>query len=217
MDNQLKAVFGATLAAIGTILSAISTIPATSKKMDTLFDGLDIAGNTLQGTGNALQADAQSGPSIAKTGNEIQAIGNSTVIAGLTLDLGYEYEDRLVITGNWLQALGGASALGVELENPTAPGQVFNINGNLLQSIGNSLQSIGGTENLREKERGGPGDSFNNIIAIGSWIQAVGSVLSLIGVIQGENKTSNTESSEENQEPGSKPSVWLNEELFKEG
>ena len=209
MDNQLKEIVGATLAAIGTIISAVSTIPAKSEKMEKLFDGLDIVGNSLQGTGNALQADGQS---------EIQAIGNSTVIAGLTLDLEDENEEKLVIAGNWLQALGGAAALGDEFEDPTAAGQIFNINGNLLQSIGNSLQAYGGTINLKEKELGESGDSANNIIAVGSWIQAVGSVLSVIGQIQEENQEitsdSTSESSEENNEADSKPSVWLNEELL---
>lgn len=32
MDNQLKEIIGAALAAIGTIISAVSTIPAKSKK-----------------------------------------------------------------------------------------------------------------------------------------------------------------------------------------
>lgn len=151
MDNQLKEVVGAALAAIGTIMSAVSNIPATSEKTDKLFKGLNIVGNTLQGTGNALQADGQIGPSLERIGNEIQAFGNSTVIAGLTIDLEGENGTKLVITGDWMQALGSATALGEELEDPTAAGQAFNINGNLLQSIGNSLQAIGGTANLKEK------------------------------------------------------------------
>jgi hypothetical protein len=84
----------------------------------------------------------------------------------------------------------------------------------LLQSIGNSLQAYGGTINLREKERGDSGESANNIIAVGSWIQAVGSVLSVIGQLQEENQEISSDSSEENNEPDSKTSVWLNEELL---
>lgn len=188
MDNQVQEIFGSVIAAIGTILSAIASTPSASPRIKDLLDGMDLVGNTLQGTGNALQASGQSGASLEKLGNEVQAIGNSTVVAGLVLHVKEETEERLVITGNWLQALGGAAALGDEFEDPAAPGQIFNINGNLLQSIGNSLQAIGGTKNLREKELGGPGSTGDHVIFIGSWIQAVGSVLSVIGQLQEESQ-----------------------------
>ena len=192
MDDQFKEIFGAVITAIGTILSAVSSIPTQSTRITELYKGLDIVGNTLQGTGNAIQADAQKNPSLEKLGNEIQAIGNSTVVAGLILDVIEETEEKLVITGNLLQALGGGVALGDEFEDPYAPGQIYNIYGNLLQSMGNSLQAIGGSINLREKE-GADSDSDSDspgdvIIFTGSWIQAVGSVISVFGTLPEENK-----------------------------
>jgi hypothetical protein len=194
MDDQVKELFGAVITAIGTILSAIASIPTQSTRITDLYKGLDIVGNTLQGTGNAIQADAQRNPSLEKLGNEIQAIGNSTVVAGLILDVEEVTEEKLVITGNLLQALGGGVALGEEFEDPSAPGQIYNIYGNLLQSTGNSLQAIGGSINLREKEESesesesdsdSPGDV---IIFTGSWIQAIGSVISILGTLPEESK-----------------------------
>ncbi|MBT2686635.1 hypothetical protein J7I93_00395 [Bacillus sp. ISL-47] len=188
MDNQIQEIVGSVIAAIGTILSAIASTPAQSVRIVDFFKGLDIVGNTLQATGNALEASGQGEPSLEKLGNEIQAAGNSTVIAGLVLNLEDENEEKLVITGNWLQALGGAVALGDEFEDPTAAGQLYNIYGNLLQSIGNSLQAIGGTINLREKRTDDSGGSADQVIIIGSWIQAVGSVLSVIGQLKEESQ-----------------------------
>lgn len=187
MDDQVKELFGAVITAIGTILSAIASIPTQSTRITDLYKGLDIVGNTLQGSGNAIQADAQS-PSLEKLGNEIQAIGNSTVVAGLILKVEEETEEKLVITGNLLQALGGAVALGEELEDPTASGQIYNIYGNLLQSTGNSLQAIGGSINLKEKRDSESDSSGDVIIFTGSWIQAIGSVISILGALPEESK-----------------------------
>ncbi len=190
MDDKFKEIFGAVVAAIGTILSAVASFPSETTRIIDLYKDFDIVGNTLQAVGNALQADGQKEPSLEKLGNEIQSIGNSTVLAGLVWNIEDDSKEKLIITGNWLQALGGAVALGDEFNDPTAAGQIYNINGNLLQSIGNSLQAIGGSINLKEKqlskeeETASSGDS---IIFAGSWIQAVGSVLSAIGQVKEES------------------------------
>ncbi|HDR5272788.1 TPA: hypothetical protein QCS34_006638, partial [Bacillus thuringiensis] len=84
--------------------------------------------------------------------------------------------------------------------------------GNLLQSIGNSLQAIGGIEELksiRNENRSNIEGNVNDvekdidtqvnkktneneegklIDIIGSWVQAVGSVISLIGQIREESE-----------------------------
>ncbi|HDR8220278.1 TPA: hypothetical protein QC102_004784 [Bacillus cereus] len=211
MENQLKEIFGALIAAIGTITSAIGSTPFYFISSNVRED-LNIYGNTLQAVGNALEADGQEGISLEKIGNEIQSTGNVTVISGLVIDFKDETKIKLVIAGNWTQALGGLTALADEFEDASDKDESFNIIGNLLQATGNSLQAIGGIYELKSirKERLDSKDELVNdtegnldnqvnseldkkkegqsIDTIGSWIQAVGSVFSLIGQIREESE-----------------------------
>ena len=186
MDNQTKAIFGAWIAAIGTIMSAVGSTPS-NRLSEEKRNALNLWGNVLQGTGNALMADAEEGVSINKIGNEIQAIGNSTVITGIVIDFKEETKLRLNITGNWMQALGGAAAFGDGLTGYKNKGEALEINGNLLQAIGNSLQALSGTAELKESDKNRNENDSTSLNVIGSWIQAVGSVLSLLGVIAEPN------------------------------
>ncbi|MFK4428990.1 hypothetical protein ABH962_000339 [Bacillus sp. RC54] len=103
--------------------------------------------------------------------------------------------------------MGGLTALADEFEDTSDKDEHLNIIGNLLQSIGNSLQEIGGIDELKSirnedqsNKEGNVNDvekdtntQVNNetnkneegklIDIIGSWVQAVGSVISLIGQI----------------------------------
>ena len=188
MDNQKKEIFGAWIQAIGTVMSAVGSTP-TLRISEGLKNDLNLWGNELQATGNALQADAQKEVSLEKIGNEIQAIGNSLVIAGILIDFKDETEEKLNITGNWFQALGGSAALGNELmDKESNPNQIFTIIGNLLQVIGNSLQAIAGTYELREEKDPKLQVKFDSqtLDVSGSWIQAVGSIISLLGLKQSE-------------------------------
>lgn len=189
MDNQTKEILGAWIQAIGTVTSAIGSTP--SKVLSTDFlNALDLWGNVLQASGNALQADAEEEITFGKIGNEIQSIGNSTVVAGILLNVEEETKQRLVITGNWLQALGGVTALGDDLQGSSSPGQLYNFNGNLLQSIGNSLQALSGVYELKKVDQiytySNELKDSQSLKVSGSWIQAVGSVLSLIGTLKEE-------------------------------
>ncbi|OXB99429.1 MULTISPECIES: DUF6944 family repetitive protein [Bacillus] len=211
MENQLKEIFGALIAAIGTITSAIGSTPFYFISSN-VRENLNIYGNTLQAVGNALEADGQGEISFEKIGNEIQSIGNVTVISGLVIDFTDETKVKLVISGNWAQALGGLTALADEFEDTSDKDESFNVVGNLLQAIGNSLQAIGGIYELKSirtdrqdsKENlvNDTGENLDNqansepdkkkegqsIDIIGSWIQAVGSVFSLIGQIREESE-----------------------------
>ncbi|ARV92715.1 hypothetical protein BK738_29870 [Bacillus thuringiensis serovar rongseni] len=202
MENQFKEIFGAWIAAIGTITSAIGSTPFDFISSNLRKD-LNVYGNVLQAVGNALEADGQGEVSLEQIGNEIQSIGNVTVISGLIIEFKEETQIKLVIAGNWTQALGGLTALADES---------LNIIGNLLQSIGNSLQAIGGIEELksiRNEDRSNKEGNVNDvekdidtqvnkktneneegklIDIIGSWVQAVGSVISLIGQIREESE-----------------------------
>lgn len=190
MDNQLKELFGAWIQAIGTVIAAVGSTP--SKKLSSDFrEHLSLWGNELQAVGNALIADAQESFTLEELGNEIQAIGNITVIAGIIIDFHEETKQRLEITGNWLQALGGGTALPDDLVAEPSTIRTLNIAGNVLQIIGNSLQAISGTNDLKKQEKEKyQGYQQNNeanekkeglsLDFYGSWIQAVGSVISAI-------------------------------------
>ena len=226
MDNQTKEIVGSIIAAVGTIISAVGNTPSSFIKED-LQGNLDLWGNVLQATGNALQVDELGNLSLGTIGNEIQSIGNVTVVAGTIIEFKEEeIEQRLTITGNWLQALGGLVNVADEFEGNTHAGMSENIIGNLLQSIGNSLQAIGGVYELKNDEKDNEKDNnpkndrslmyreewlypqsvgefyelrnnytdqedhkdSQSLIVSGSWIQAVGSVISVIGQIKEENQ-----------------------------
>jgi hypothetical protein len=190
MDNQLKALFGAWIQAIGTVIAAVGSTP--SEKLSSEFrEHLSLWGNELQAVGNALIADSEETFTLSKLGNEIQAIGNVTVMAGIIIDLQEETKLRLDITGNWLQAFGGTVALPDDLVEEPSTIRTLNISGNILQIIGNSLQAINGTEELKNKEKekyegyrqsneANEEEEGYSLDFYGSWIQAVGSVISAI-------------------------------------
>ena len=183
MNGHFKEIFGSAISTIGTIQAAIGSTPSFHLSKKTNYR-LRLVGNILQGTGSALQADGQGTISLEKLGDEIQAIGNSTVVTGFII---YKWsntptEQRLMITGNWLQALGSFVGLTDEFFDHTADGRIENIIGGLLQGIGNSLQAISGTEPLH----GLSNNNQQNIGVLGSWIQAIGSAISLIGQIKEE-------------------------------
>ncbi|GGB42090.1 hypothetical protein GCM10011409_19560 [Lentibacillus populi] len=119
-------------------------------------------------------------------------------ITGIVLTEHFDYiyamlvtEQKLIISGNLIQALGGLVSLADELNDPTASGQIYNIIGNLLQSIGNSLQAIAGMYELENKHVDHKGykidENIETLEISGSWIQATGSVMTLIGQIKEED------------------------------
>ncbi|MGG3574172.1 hypothetical protein ABES25_02130 [Bacillus gobiensis] len=180
MDHLLKGLLGSWIQAIGTVLSAIGSTPLQGVDEEFL-NNLNLWGNVLQATGNALMADAQETISLEKIGNEIQAIGNTTVIAGMVIEFDEDTKQVLIIKGNFLQALGGGVSLSDELDGRKTLDEVFGIIGNILQIIGNSLQAWGGIYELKEED----GQSLE---VNGSWIQAVGAVLSAIGQTKEDSK-----------------------------
>ncbi|MFJ7991128.1 DUF6944 family repetitive protein [Peribacillus frigoritolerans] len=224
MDNQFKETFGSWTQAIGTVVSAVAGTP--SNVLDEEFrKNLDLIGNELQATGNALLADAEETWSLDKFGNIIQSIGNSTVILGLVIDFDEITKQELIIKGNLIQALGGGTALAGAYENPDEPEQAFNATGNLLQVIGNSMQAMGGIAELKnsilEKDQDKDQEQAEQdkeqeqqkyqypyleekpsdaelIQVMGGWVQAVGSIISLIGQLRSnEDENSGKGSSNE--------------------
>ncbi|WP_110927134.1 DUF6944 family repetitive protein [Bacillus massiliglaciei] len=184
MGSHFKEIFGSVLSAIGTIESAIGSTPFKGIGKKASFH-LRLQGNVLQATGNALSVDGQGNIlSLEYIGDVTQAVGNSTVIIGLLIKFEDHVDQRLIVTGNWLQALGSFVGLTDEFEDNTPSGRSFNIIGGLLQGIGNSMQALGGMYQLEDEQ-----DADAQFMGVlGSWIQAVGSVLSLIGQIKEETQ-----------------------------
>lgn len=183
MNNHWKEVIGSCLSAVGTIQAAIGNTPQFHFNQQQ-NDQLRLIGNVLQALGSALAADGQGSFSLEKLGDELQAAGNSTVVSGMLLfDEGSIIEQKLSITGTWMQALGSFVGLGDEFFDHTTDGRIENIIGNLLQGIGNSLQAIGGIQDLYDIQA-----EQTQIGVVGSWIQAAGSVVSLIGQILEESE-----------------------------
>ncbi len=203
MDNQLKEIFGAWLAAIGTVTAAVGSTPFRSLG-ESFRKDLNLIGNELQAVGNALEADGQGEENLEKIGNELQSVGNVTVVSGLVIDFEDITQQKLIISGNWIQALGGATALGDEFQDTSNINEIYNIIGNLLQVIGNSLQALSGVNELKtsyieNKETSKKKEDNNSIWSldvVGSWIQAIGSVISLIGQIQEESEEQSNEDQE---------------------
>lgn len=194
MENQIKEIAGSWLVMIGTITYAIGSTPSPVLSEETLED-LVIIGNVLQAMGNVLEAEGQGDFTLETLGNELQATGNVTVITGLLLPLDEEDEQKTVIAGTWLQVLGGLVALSDEFYDTTDADDSYNIYGNLLQAIGNSLQakSLMASlieelcENETESEQSN-NDSATPLFLTGVWIQAIGSVIALIGQTKEETE-----------------------------
>jgi hypothetical protein len=206
MDNQLKEIFGAWLAAIGTVTAAVGSTPFRSLG-ESFRNDLNLVGNELQAVGNALEADGQGEVNLEGIGNELQSVGNVTVISGLVIDFKDETQQKLIISGNWIQALGGATALGDEFEDTSNINEIYNIIGNLLQVIGNSLQALSGINELKasrikdtETSKREEDNNIWSLNVVGSWIQAIGSVISLIGQIQEESEEQSNENKEDDSE-----------------
>ncbi|PEL12458.1 hypothetical protein [Bacillus sp. AFS017336] len=200
MGGESKAIVGSVIVSIGTITAAIGSTP-TNYLNTSVRDDLTLIGNVLQATGNGIDADAD-GTILRAVGKEITASGNVVVFSGLILDLRKESSYKLFVVGNLLQALGLGVNVGEAVELTPFPGQSENIVGGITQIVGNTMQAIGWSEalgSIRENENKqkkfgyfyddhleSSDDQSDSelLVATGSWIQAIGSVISVIGAIK---------------------------------
>lgn len=123
-----------------------------------------------------------------KMGIELLALGNISNVIGTYFNIKEQLKenDYLIIIGNSLQSIG--ALLGVEaalLQIKTV--QKIIILGNSLQSLGAGLQAYQGIINVMknriENEDSIVDQKDERIIAlIGVWIQAIGTVISAIGL-----------------------------------
>ncbi|HDR7255808.1 TPA: AraC family transcriptional regulator [Bacillus pacificus] len=185
-------------AAIGTTRGFIGEEKAESK--------IVIVGSSLQALGYILQIIASNetedegerenqsmclenkSEMLDKMGIELLALGNISNVIGIYFNIKEQLKenDYLIIIGNSLQSIG--ALLGVEaalLQMKTV--QKIIILGNSLQSLGAGLQAYQGIINVMknriENEDSIVDQKDERIIAlIGVWIQAIGTVISAIGL-----------------------------------
>ncbi|WP_010631887.1 DUF6944 family repetitive protein [Sporolactobacillus vineae] len=176
MNEKEAAASYALLGALGTATAALGATP-TIRLTKSVKTDLSIIGNALQAASSGLQANiSDTAPGIY--GNGLQSAGNTLVIYGLIGDTESDFHQRVQITGNWFQALGGSYALKPNFDSEERNlDQALTVIGGLMQVIGNSLQAVSGTFSLRQvmNER-----DTNAINATGSWIQAAGASLEFL-------------------------------------
>ncbi|GAB6434884.1 hypothetical protein bcgnr5390_57620 [Bacillus luti] len=134
-----------------------------------------------------------------KIGIELLALGNISNVIGTYFNISEQLKenDYLIIVGNSLQSIGAFLGVEAALMERKAIQRII-ILGNSMQSLGAGLQAYQGIINVSkdevENEESIMDKKYKRIIAlIGIWIQAIGTVISAIGltIIEGEESIEN--------------------------
>ncbi|MGE7905286.1 DUF6944 family repetitive protein [Peribacillus sp. NPDC094092] len=214
MDNQFKETFGSWIQAIGTVISAIAGTPSDilDEEFRTNLDlignelqatgnalladaeetwSLDKLGNQLQAIGNStvilglvIEFDEVTKQELIIKGNLIQALGGGTALAG-AYENPDEPEQAFNATGNLLQAIGNSMQ---------AIGGIEELKNSVLEKDQEKDQKEEAQDKEEDKKQEKqkyqypdleekPSDA-ELIQATGGWVQAVGSVISLIGQLR---------------------------------
>lgn len=143
--------------------------------------------------------------SLEKTGIELLALGNVSDVIGTFFNRQRKMKenDHLIITGNSLQSVGAFLGVEAALLNKITDIPWLIVFGNSLQSLGAGMQAYQGIHNIskgekeekdkknltdKEKEEEREDERLTGLIGI--WIQAIGTLISAIGLteIEIENK-----------------------------
>ncbi|PEJ69190.1 DUF6944 family repetitive protein [Bacillus wiedmannii] len=123
-----------------------------------------------------------------KMGIELLALGNISNVIGTYFNINKQLKenDYLIIVGNSLQSIGAFLGVEAALLQMKAIQRII-ILGNSLQSLGAGLQAYQGIINVSKNEienEGSMVDKKNEkiIALIGIWIQAIGTIISAIGL-----------------------------------
>ncbi|EEL87965.1 AraC family transcriptional regulator [Bacillus cereus] len=189
----------------GNLIAAIGTTRGFAGE-EKIESDLVIVGSSLQALGYILQIIATNdakdedekqevtidnkNKALAKTGIELLALGNISNVIGTYFNLNEQMKenDFLIITGNSLQSIG--AFLGVEVALNEINGiQWIIVLGNSMQSLGAGLQAYQGIQNVSKEEKGNEDSNIDKedqriIGLIGIWIQAIGTVISAIGLTE---------------------------------
>ena len=176
---------------------------------------LVIVGSSLQALGYILQIIASNyddgeekrenqSKLLDQIGIELLALGNISNVIGIYFNINEQLKenDYLIITGNSLQSIGAFLGVEAALVDINVLQKII-ILGNSMQSLGAGLQAYQGVSNLLKDERENEDRIFDKkderiIALIGIWIQAIGTLISAIGItaIEEENRLENNEKSE---------------------
>lgn len=131
-----------------------------------------------------------------RIGIELLALGNISTVIGTYFNINEQLKenDYLIITGNSLQSIGAFLGVEAALIDINVLQKII-ILGNSMQSLGAGLQAYQGVSNVLKDERENEDSIFDKkderiIALIGIWIQAIGTLISAIGVtaIEEENR-----------------------------
>ncbi|PHE81644.1 AraC family transcriptional regulator [Bacillus wiedmannii] len=131
-----------------------------------------------------------------KMGIELLALGNISNVIGTYFNINEQLKenDYLIIVGNSLQSIGAFLGVEAALLQMKAIQRII-ILGNSLQSLGAGLQAYQGIINVSKNEIENEGSMVDKkdekiIALIGIWIQAIGTIISAIGltIIEEEEK-----------------------------
>lgn len=176
---------------------------------------LVIVGSSLQALGYILQIIASNyddgeekrenqSKLLDQIGIELLALGNISNVIGIYFNINEQLKenDYLIITGNSLQSIGAFLGVEAALLDINVLQKII-ILGNSMQSLGAGLQAYQGVSNVLKDERENEDSIFDKkderiIALIGIWTQAIGTLISAIGItaIEEENRLENNEKSE---------------------
>ncbi|CDN35740.1 DUF6944 family repetitive protein [Bacillus thuringiensis] len=176
---------------------------------------LVIVGSSLQALGYILQIIASNyddgeekrenqSKLLDQIGIELLALGNISNVIGIYFNINEQLKenDYLIITGNSLQSIGAFLGVEAALVDINVLQKII-ILGNFMQSLGAGLQAYQGVLNVLKDEKENKDSIFDKkderiIALIGIWIQAIGTLISAIGItaIEEENRLENNEKSE---------------------
>lgn len=176
---------------------------------------LVIVGSSLQALGYILQIIASNyddgeekrenqSKLLDQIGIELLALGNISNVIGIYFNINEQLKenDYLIITGNSLQSVGAFLGVEAALVDINVLQKII-ILGNSMQSLGAGLQAYQGVLNVLKDEKENKDSIFDKkderiIALIGIWIQAIGTLISAIGItaIEEENRLENNEKSE---------------------
>lgn len=176
---------------------------------------LVIVGSSLQALGYILQIIASNyddgeekrenqSKLLDQIGIELLALGNISNVIGIYFNINEQLKenDYLIITGNSLQSIGAFLGIEAALMDINVLQKII-ILGNSMQSLGAGLQAYQGVLNVLKDEKENKDSIFDKkderiIALIGIWIQAIGTLISAIGItaIEEENRLENNEKSE---------------------
>ncbi|MDM5239143.1 AraC family transcriptional regulator [Bacillus cereus] len=202
--SKLK-VTGAWFQVGGNITAAIGTTRGFNGE-EKVESELVIVGSSLQALGYILQIVASNysedegnrenqnicldnqSKLLDKTGIELLALGNISNVIGTYFNINEQLKenDYLIIVGNSLQSIGAFLGVEAALIERKAIQRII-ILGNSMQSLGAGLQAYQGIINLSEDEVENEDSIMDKknkriIALIGIWIQAIGTVISAIGL-----------------------------------